>query len=399
MRLRDLLRLSMEALNAHRLRYGLSALAIAVGIAAVVLLASIGEGTRIFIVNQMSAFGTTIIAINPGKIETGGIPGTLSSHNKLTLDDARAIGRLPGVVGVVPFAIGSAPVKYEGLSRNVYVYGATHEAPRVWSMPVAIGEFIPEMDFDRGAAVVVLGPKVKRELFGEANALGAPVRVGESRFRVIGVMEPKGQMLGFDLDDAAYIPVANAMRLFNRPEVDEIDVLAASNDEIEPVSARVRELLIDRHEGQEDFTITTQQEALETVNNILSIVTGVVTAIAAISLLVGAIGILTIMWIVVQERVNEIGLVKALGAHRRQILLWYLFEAGFTALVGGVSGLVVGLGGALLLASAVPGLEVSVQPAIVATAVIVAFLVGLAAGVAPAQRAARMDPVEALRAE
>jgi len=327
------------------------------------------------------------------------MPGTLSSHNKLTLDDARALSRLPGVNAAVPFAMGSAAVKYGNRTRRVYVYGVSSDATQVLSMGVSIGQFLPEMDFDRGAAVLVLGPKLKRELFGDETPLGAAVRVAESRFRVIGVVESKGRMLGFDLDDSAYIPIANAMRIFNRPEVDEIDLIAASNDDIDPVVDRMRALLIDRHDGQEDFTITTQREAQATVNNILNIITGVVTAIAAISLLVGAIGILTIMWIVVQERIGEIGLVKALGARRHQILLWYLSEAAVTALVGGVAGLAVGLGGATLLAAVVPGLAVSVQPMIVGAAVVTALLVGLTAGVVPAQRAARLNPVEALRAE
>lgn len=399
MKLGDLVRLALEALGAHRLRYGLSALAIAVGVAAVVLLASIGEGTRLFIMAQMTQFGTRLIAVNPGKSETGGIPGTLSSQQKLTLDDARAIARIPGVTGVVPVTFGSAPVRFAGRSRSVYVYGVSAEMPRLWSMPLALGQFLPAMDFERGAAVIVLGPRLKRELFGDANALGEAVRVAESRFRVIGVMEEKGQFLGFDLDDAAYVPVANALRLFNRPELDEIDLLAASDDAIEPVAERVRALLTERHDGKEDFTITTQKEAQEVVGNILAIVSAVVTAIAGISLVVGAIGILTIMWIVVNERVNEIGLVKALGARRGQILLWYLFEAAFTAVLGSALGLAAGLLLGLLLAALIPGLSVSLQPSIVLAAVVMALAVGLIAGVAPARRAASMNPVEALRAE
>jgi len=396
---RDLLGLTLEALRSHRLRYGLSALAIAVGVAAVVLLASIGEGTRRFIVNQMAQFGTTIVAINPGRIETGGIPGTLSSHRKLTLQDARALDRIPAVTGTVAMSVGSAEVQFQSLSRQVYVYGVTSEMPRVWQWPVSVGEFIPKMDFERGSAVVVLGPRLKRELFGSANALGEPVRIGEARFRVIGIMEAKGQFLGFDLDDAAYVPIANAMRLFNRTEVDEIDLLVSSHDEIDPVAGRVRAMLIDRHEGEEDFTITTQQEALGMVNRILGIISAVVTAIAGISLLVGAIGILTIMWIVVQERVNEIGLVKAIGAHRRQILVWYLFEAAVTALAGGVGGLLIGMGGAWGLQAVVPGLSVYVPPWVVLAALAMALGVGLAAGVVPARRAASLNPVDALRAE
>lgn len=399
MSFRDLVGLSLEALGSHRLRYGLSALAIAVGVAAVVLLASIGEGTRRFIVDQMAQFGTTLVAINPGRIETGGVPGMLTSHRKLTLDDARALDRIPAVTATVAMAVGSAEVEYRGLGRQVYVYGVTSEMPRVWQWPVSIGEFIPHMDFDRSSSVAVLGPKLKRELFGDANALGEAVRIGEARFRVIGLMESKGQFLGFDLDDAAYIPIANAMRLFNRSEVDEIDLLVASHDEIDPVAERTRAMLIERHEGEEDFTITTQAEALDMVNRILGIISAVVTAIAGISLLVGAIGILTIMWIVVQERVNEIGLVKAIGAHRRQILVWYLFEAAVTAVAGGIAGLLAGIGGAWGLQSVVPGLSVYVPPWVVFAALAMALSVGLAAGVAPARRAAQLDPVEALRAE
>lgn len=399
MRAADLFALTREAVASHRLRYGLTALAIAVGVAAVVLLVSIGEGTRRFIEKQMTQFGTTLVAVNPGKLETGGIPGTLASRRKLTLDDARALRRIPGVSAVVPTAYGSARVRYGGRGRDVYLYGVTAEAERVWSWRAATGSFVPEMDFDRASAVVVLGPRLKRELFGDVNALGQPVRIGSSRFRVIGVMESKGQYLGFDLDDAAFIPVADAMRLLNRPEVDEIDLLAASTDDIDPVARAAGSMLKERHDGEVDFTITTQQEAQGTVNRILGVVTGVVTAIAGISLLVGAIGILTIMWIVVQERVGEIGLIKALGARRDQILAWYLFEAALTSAAGGVAGLVVGIGIGALLAAVVPGISISIRPWMILAAVSMSTLVGLAAGVGPARRAAVMNPVDALREE
>jgi putative ABC transport system permease protein len=396
----DLMGLSAEAFRSHRLRYGLSALAITVGVAAVVLLASIGEGTRRFMMGQFSQFGTTIVGVFPGKAETGGMPGTFGgSVRKLSLDDARALSRIPGVSGVVPSAYGSGIVEYGNRGRRVYVYGVTSDVPRVWSMDVEVGQFIPEMDWDRGSSIVVLGPTLKRELFGDANALGEVVRVGQTRFRVIGVMQTKGQFLGFDLDDAAYMPVANAMRLFNRPEVDEVDLLASSPDMIEPVAERAKEIMLDRHDKREDFTISTQKDMQGMVNRVLGIVSGVVTGIAAISLLVGAIGILTIMWIVVQERTPEIGLAKALGATRGQILGWYLFEAAVTALAGGILGLIFGLGGAWLLASFVPGLETYTPPTIVVTALLMALGVGLAAGVAPAMRAAKLDPVEALRGE
>ena len=400
MSLADLFGLAFEALRGHRLRYALTALAVAVGISAVVLLSSIGEGTRRYIVDQMTQFGTTIIGIYPGRTQTGGMPGIISgSMRKLSLDDARALTHVAGITGVVPTVYGTAVYQYGNRSRSTYVFGATWQGTLVWSMHVAGGQFLPKMDFDRGSPVVVLGPRIKRKLFGENNALGEAIRIGESRFRVIGIMEAKGQMLGFDLDDAAYVPVASAMRLLNRPEIDELDVLAASPDDIDQVVARIRQVLIQRHDRREDFTIMTQKEGEEMVTNVLNIITAVVTGIAAISLLVGAIGILTIMWIVVQERVAEIGLVKALGATRGQILGWYLVEAGLTSLTGGAVGLLVGVGGAGLLHRAVPALESYTSPLTVVLALAVSFAVGVGAGVAPALRAARLDPVEALRSE
>jgi putative ABC transport system permease protein len=400
MSFRDLLGLALEALRSHRLRYGLSALAITVGVAAVVLLNSLGEGMRHFIMGQMSQFGSNLVGVYPGKIETGGMPGMLGgSARRLTLDDARALRRVPGVTAIVPTAYGSGMVKFEDKSRRVYVYGATADVPQAWSMDVDLGRFLPDIEYDRASPVVVIGPRLQRELFGDVNPLGQVIRIAETRFRVIGVMEPKGQFLGFDLDDAAYIPVASAMQLFNRPELDEIDLLAASADAIDPVVERATAILKERHNDVVDFTIVTQKEGQAMVDRIMRVVSGIVTGIAAISLLVGAIGILTIMWIVVHERVNEIGLVKAIGATRGQILAWYLFESALTALVGGIAGLVIGLSGAWLLAAVVPGIESLTSPLMILQAIVMALVVGVGAGVAPAMKAASLDPVDALRAE
>lgn len=399
MTVRDLLGLAVEALRAHRMRYGLSALAISVGIAAVVLLSSIGEGVRRYIADQMSAFGTTIISINPGKVSTGGIAGVAGSARKLTLDDGRMLCRLPGVSAGIAAAYGTALVEYGPRSRRVFIIGATGQLPKVWSMRVATGTFLPDLDWDRPSPVAVLGSKLKQELFGEENALGAMVRIGAARFRVVGLMESKGQYLTFDMDDVAYIPVMNSMRLFNKSEVTEINLLAASTEEIDAVVERARVLMIDRHGGDEDVTIVSQKDAMKTVDNVMSVITLTVTAIAAISLLVGAIGILTILWIVVRERVQEIGLVKALGATQAQILGWYLCEAALTAVIGGAGGLLLGMGGAAALSRLVPGLTVFTPPGVVGAALLMAVGVGILAGVAPAIKAARLDPVEALRTE
>jgi len=394
----DLVGLSVEALRAHRMRYGLSALAVAVGVAAVVLMSSIGEGMRRYVLQQLTSFGTSVIGVHPGKVQTGGLPGVGGTARRLTLDDSRAMLRVPGVTAVVPVAYGTALIQQGLRGRRAFVYGVTSQMPRAWSMGVAAGSFLPPLEWERASPVTVLGPRVKQELFGDLNPLGQVIRIGQERYRVIGVMESKGQFLGFDLDDAAYVPVANAMRLFNRNQLAEVDVLAPSPEESERVAERLTALMRDRHHA-EDVTIVTQKDGIRMVGDIMAVVTSTVTATAAVSLLVGALGILTILWIVVQERVQEIGLVMALGGTRRTILSWFLCEAALTAGLGGVVGLAAGMGGSALLSGLVPGLDAYTPPWIVVAALMVSLGVGLGAGVAPALRAARLDPVESLRAE
>lgn len=396
----DLLTLTGGALLTHRLRSVLSMLGIAIGIASVVLLTSIGEGIQRYMVEEFSQFGTNIIGINPGKAKTVGIPGALGgTTHKLTLDDAEAVARLPGVEGMVPLAFGTARVEGAGRGRSVVVYGATPDAPKVWSWDTRQGTFWPPGDPRRGPAMAVLGVTLKRELFGDASALGRFVRIGGSRFRVVGIMEPKGRMLGFDLDDAAFIPVSRALKLFNLDELTEIDVLYTHAQLADRVEADITALLTERHAGNEDFTVVTQAAMLEVFGNVMDIVTLAVGAIGGISLLVGAVGILTMMWIAVGERTGEIGLLRSIGATRRQVSLVFLTEAGLLSTLGGVAGLAAGLGLCAVLRTAVPGLPVHTPPEFAAAAVAVSLATGLASGVLPALRAAALDPIEALRAE
>jgi putative ABC transport system permease protein len=397
---RDILDLSLEALFAHRLRYGLSVLAIAVGVGAVVLLSSIGEGVRRYVIGQFNMFGTNIVGVHPGKVSTGGIPGGMGgSARKLTLDDARVLRRLPGVASATATASGTALVEHGDHGRRVFIFGVTAQVPRVWSMRVASGSFLPDLEWDRSSPVVVLGPRLKRELFRGENALGAFVRIGTARYRVIGIMESKGSLLGFDMDDTAYIPVASAMRLFNLSELSEVNLLAATTAGVDSVADRARRAMIDRHGREEDVTIVSQKDALRMVDGIMGVLTLTVTAIAAISLLVGAIGILTILWIVVRERTQEIGLVKALGGTRLQVLSWYLCEAALTAVAGGGLGLLAGAGVAAALSRVIPGLSMHTPPVVMAGALAMAISVGVLAGIAPAVHASRLNPVEALRTE
>jgi putative ABC transport system permease protein len=396
----ELVRFVVGALSGQRLRSFLSALGVAIGVAAVILLTSLGEGTRDYIVSQFTQFGTSLIGINPGKTKTFGLPGVLGgTTHKLTIDDAEALRRVASVDEVVPVAWGPARVEGNGRGRSIIIYGVGWEASAAWRFGVGQGSFLPRMDPRRRASYAVLGATLARELFGELAPLGRRVRIGTYSFLVIGVMEAKGQLLGFDLDDTAFIPVATAMDLFNVDELQEIDIVAENADVIPAVVDDVRRVLMGRHRGEEDFTITTQTEMLDTFGRVISIITVAVSGIAGISLLVGAMGILTIMWISVHERTGEIGLLRAVGVSRATVQRLFLLESVLLALAGGVLGLSGGFGIIAVVRAVVPGLPLVTPVEAVLAALVMSLAVGVASGVVPARRAASLDPIEALRAE
>lgn len=399
MKLLDLLRMSLGSLVAHRLRSALSALGIAVGIAAVILLTSIGEGVNRFVISEFSQFGTNIIAINPGKTKTHGASiGIFASDRPLTIDDSVALGHIASVLYSVPAVQGTAEVNAMGRSRRVTVYGVGPDFPQAFSIGVASGSFLPDDDPEHARAFIALGSKVRDEIFGDTNPLGSRIEVGGSRFRVVGIMESKGQILGVDLDDTVYIPAGRALELFNREGLMEIDVVYAPEADPGTVVGAIRSKLLARH-GREDFTITPQQEMMDALSSVLDVLTFAVGALGSISLLVGGVGILTIMTIAVTERTSEIGLLRALGAKRGQVLTLFLGEAILISSIGGTLGLSAGIGIAQLLTIAIPALPVNTPWLFVVLAETIAVTIGLAAGVVPATRAAGLDPVEALRAE
>lgn len=396
----DSTRFALHAITSHRLRSFLTLLGIAVGIAAVILLTSIGEGVHRFVLAEFTQFGTNVIAISPGKAKTGGQPpsGIPSTARLLTLEDTAALRQLPHVTGVSPIVWGNSEVEGNGRLRRTTVYGVNADFPKVFSSAVSIGSFLPRDDAGGSRAFVVLGSKLRNELFGSGNPLGARVRIGGLHFRVIGVMVPKGQFLGIDLDDTAFVPAERAMEVYNREGLMEVDVTYAEGVPAGVIAEAIKAQLKLRH-GSEDFTVTTQEDMLKTLSNILDILTMAVGALGGISLLVGGVGIITIMTIAVTERTNEIGLLVALGAHRHTILNLFLGESIILAALGGILGLFLGIGLAQLIRLALPALPVHTPWSFAAGALIMSAAIGLLAGVLPARRASRLDPIEALRAE
>lgn len=395
----DFIRLILTAVTAHRLRTFLTILGIAIGITAVVLLTSIGEGIHRFVLSEFTQFGTNIIGINPGKATTaGGSIGVFGTERPLTIDDSLALRRIQNVYAVVPVVQGNAQVEANERSRRTMVYGVGPEFPDAFRFQTDIGKFLPHDDPQAPRAYAVLGAKLRTELFGNTNPLGQRVRIGGDQYRVIGAMMSKGQVLGFDLDDTIYVPTRRAMQMFNRESLMEIDVLYREGSSEQAVVKNIKRVLEARH-GKEDFTITTQQQMLDVLGSILNILTFAVGALGGISLLVGAVGIATIMTMAVRERTAEIGLLRALGAHKQQVLALFLGEAVVLAAIGGLMGLVTGVAGGQLLHLLLPAMPVHTSWGYVFLSETLAVAIGLIAGVLPARHAAAMDPVTALRAE
>ena len=399
MHLGDQLHFISTSIRAKPLQSFLTGLGIAVGIAAVILLTSMGEGLQRFVVAEFTQFGANLISVNPGKVTTMGTPlGVLGSERLLTLEDTEALRRLPQAEAVVPMVQGNVEVRAEGRTRRITLYGVGAEMDRAFRMQVGSGRFLPPDDPRLARPFVVLGDKVARELFPGQNPLGRRVQIGNQPGRVLGVMEHKGQILGLDMDDTVYIPAVRALDLFDREGLMEIDVLYRDGYQAEEVVAAIRRILVNRH-GQEDFTITTQQQMLDVLGSVLSMLTVAVGALGGISLLVGSVGIFTVMTIAVRERTAEIGLLRAVGASRRQILMLFLLEGTLLAGLGGSAGLAVGFCCASLIHALVPLLPVHTPWSFVFFAEFLSMIIGIVAGIIPARQAARLDPVEALRSE
>ena len=399
MRLADTLRFARDAATGYPLRTALSVLAMSIGVAAVVILTALGDGARRYVVGQFSSIGTNLVIVLPGRSGTGGFNpanAITTTPRDLTVDDAASLRRAAAVSRVAPLAVGTSEISFGGRLREVMVAGSTSDFIPIRNFEVAQGRGLPEEDWNRGSSVAVIGSKIREELFGNEPAVGQLIRVGDRRLRIVGVLKPVGQGLGMNTDELVIVPVSLAQAMFNSNTLFRILVEARSREAIPAAREQVMEILKQRHRGEEDVTVITQDAVLATFDKLLGALTLGVAGIAAISLAVAGILVMNVMLVAVTQRTGEIGLLKALGAPARTIRLAFLAEAAMLSTVGAVVGYLLGQLGAFALRQAFPVFPAYPPDWAVIAGLSTALGTGLLFGVMPARRAARLDPVQAL---
>lgn len=399
MRNRDVARFAWRSLEGYRTRTLLMILATSIGVAAVVILTSLGEGARRYVRNEFESLGTNLIIVLPGRAETvGGMGGMVSGRTArdLTLEDALALRRIAGVVHVAPLNLVEAQVSAKGRHRDVPVAGSTPEMQLIWGLSIASGRFLPRQDPRNATPHCVLGSKVRRELFGGDSPLGQTVRLGDRRFRVVGVLAPKGEFVGINMDEIVFIPVASAQVLFNLSSLLRVGIMTGDREDVPRVKTEIKRILRERHGGEDDVTILTEDAVSAAFDTILVALTFALGGIAAISMAVAGILIMNVMLIAVTQRTSEIGLLKALGASPDQIRLLFFAEAALLSLSGGVIGSMLGQLGSFVIRRIYPAIPAFAPLWAVIGALALAVMTGIAFSVLPARRAASLDPALAL---
>jgi putative ABC transport system permease protein len=405
MNLSEFLRVGFQALSRNRMRSALTVLGIVIGVAAVIATLAIGQGARAAVQAQIRALGANTLTVLPGTITASGARSGMGSTTTLTPDDAVAIkAECPAVEAVAPGVRTVAQVVFGNANWSTQVQGTTPDFTFVRQWPVQSGVFITDSDVRGAAKVCVLGQNVALQLFGDADPVGQIVRIKDIPFRVVGVLAMKGgQGFGGNQDDIVVVPITTAQRkILAITHVHSISVSAVSEKAVPEASNQITDLLRQRHriraDADADFFIFTQQEIANSAEATSKVMTLLLASVAAVSLLVGGIGIMNIMLVSVTERTREIGIRRAIGARRHDILMQFLVESAFLALAGGALGVALGMGAAVLITQ-IARWPTLIQPAAVALAFGFASVVGVFFGFYPAHRASRLDPVEALRYE
>jgi putative ABC transport system permease protein len=399
MRVLDVLRFSYYAIVGTPLRAILLMIAMAIGVAAVVLLTALGDGARRYVVNEFSSIGTNLIIVFPGRSETGGFnPANLvtSTPRDLTVDDASALLRVPGVKRIAPILVGTTEINAAGRLREAMLVGTNDDFFEVRHLKLSIGRPISTSDLKRATAEVVLGAAIRNDIFGKKNPLGKTVRVGDRKLRVVGVLEEGGRGMGMTTDELIIIPVATAQAMLNTSTLFRVMVESRNRKEIEQVKQRVTQSLTQRHDGEEDVTVITQDAVLKTFDKILGVLTLGVAGIAAISLAVAGILVMNVMLVSVAQRTSEVGLLKALGATSSVVKQLFLVEALLLSLTGAMAGVGLGYFGALVLRHVYPTFPAYPPTWATLAGLGTALGAGLIFGVMPANKAAKLDAIQAL---
>ncbi len=398
MNILDVTRFALRALTGYPTRTLLMLLAMAIGVGSVVLLTTLGDGAKNYVVGQFSSLGTNLLIVLPGRSETvGGAPPLLGvTPRDLTLNDAMALLRSSNIRYVAPIALGAAPVSRGRMEREVTILGSTPHLFHIRQLSMAGGRFLPTGDNSRAASICVLGYKIKQEIFGNESALGETVRVGDRRFQVIGVLAKKGESLGLDMGDVVVVPVATAHALFNSTTLFRVMIEVADRDSMSRAKESVIKIIRERHDGEDDITVVSQDAVLATFDRIFTALTLTVAGIGAISIGVAGILIMNVMLIAVSQRRSEVGLLKAIGAGRNQILLLFLAESAILSIIGAAFGLLLAAGATWMVQRFFPEFPLDVPLWSLGAAVGVSLITGLIFGVMPAMRAARLDPVLSL---
>ena len=394
MRFAEALRVALDALRANRLRSLLTMLGVIIGVAAVVILVAIGSGAKAEVEKQVEGLGSNLILVVPGSLEIGGAP----SASRLELTDVELLGRAVGDANAVATTVQSGELVRVG-DKEVFttINGTNETVVNVFDRPIARGRYISAADVDTRRRVAVLGSSSARKLFGDVDPIGRQITIAGVRFRIVGTFIDVGSTFGVDRNAEIHVPVTSAQRLFGVERIDALAVKAPTIDSIPAIQKRILDALAEKYPGDK-FSAVTQTQILGTIGQILGLLTLVLAAIAAISLLVGGVGVSNIMLVSVRERTREIGLRKALGARQRDILVQFLIEAVLLTSIGGLIGIALGVS-ASLAASALSPLPAQISWWSPLLAFGVSAGVGIFFGVAPARRAGRLDPVVALRTE
>lgn len=377
-------------------------LGMVIGVLAVVLLVSIGQGAKNYVLSEFEGMGTNLIIVQPGKTDKKGTmhaPIGAAQRRMTELDVVALEKRAFNIEAVTGIVMGTASARYEEAISNITVFGANEQFPHIINIGVGLGDFFSREEDQLGRRVVVLGANVAKNLFGELGGIGRTVKINQSAFRVVGIMTPRGNKLGFNLDDIALIPTRAALRLFNDDKLFGIRLKASSRAGVEDAVQEVTDILKDRRDGEEDFTVVTQLAMMESMGTILNMLTYVLAGIAAVSMLVGGIGIMNIMLVSVSERIPEIGIRRAVGARRRDVMVQFLAEAVMLSVISGTLGVAIALSITHAGHFFYPSFDMRAPWWIVPPAFLLSVVVGVVFGVIPARRASHIQTLDALRYE